>query len=135
MHTIGTGQLNWPRCERIGDRYGAIRLYQNASPNIDGDPGEPMDIDSILGKRGKLVATVLETRESEHIGDFFHGFFPTTPDIGEVIEFGDGEFFKETIDGIEYIGLRPADGRNAFWMNPESLYRAHQQTVRLDFEG
>lgn len=134
MKTIGTGQLSWPANERISDRYGVIRLYNNASPNLPyQDGGAPIDYDGLIGQKGSLIATIIETRDSEHIGDLFHGFFPVTPNVGEQIDLGDGEFFTDEQDGIEYFGLRPDDGRNVFWLTPQNLYRAHQQTVKVTF--
>jgi len=128
---IGTGILNWPNVERIGDRYGVVGLW---------DDGHTLPLAAPLpeGIEGELVAEVLETRESHHIGDLFRGLFPTTPNVGDRIVLGSGTLFRETKreggDTYEYVGLRPDDGRDTDWLNPEALYRVHHQTVRLLFE-
>jgi hypothetical protein len=85
-----------------------------------------------LGQRGRLVAEVLATRPSTHPGDLFHGWHPTTPEVGERIQLGVGTLFFEEL--WEVAGLRPDDGRETFWLDPPALYRAHEQTVRLVFE-
>ena len=50
---------------------------------------------------------------------------------------GTGTLFLNTVSegGTTYhnIGLSPDDGRTKDWMNPRSLYRCHEQTVRLIF--
>lgn len=86
-----------------------------------------------VGARGYLVATVLETRQSDHIGDSFRGLSPSTPRIGEEITLGGpGELFIE-MDFAPVVGLRPDNDRETDWLNPKSLYRCHNQTVRLEF--
>lgn len=132
---LGTGRLSWPRFERVGDRYGTVMLM------ADGDSfTEPSRYvrpnNAPVGQRGTLVAEVLEARESTHIGDLFRGFFPETPEVGERIILGEGTFFTEETDfGALLLGLRPDDGRDSDWLDPPKLYRAHEQTVRLTFEG
>lgn len=133
---IGTGVLNWQRSERVSDRYGAIHLTidqttlehatsDNApeSTYIHFDP-------SLIGQKGKLMAKVMEARDSYHIGDLFRGVFPTKPEIGEELELGIGTLF---IDEDE-IGLKPDDGRDHDWLEINALYRLHNQTVELSFE-
>jgi hypothetical protein len=120
---IGVGALNWNRGERITDRYGSVHLTD--------DGGAAIEFDRALeGKRGKLIAVVTKSRKSDHIGDLFRGIFPSQPDIGEKIELGEGWVF---IEGSE-IGLKPEPMRDTDWLNPEALYRCHQQTVELYFE-
>src|SRR6266536_6645074 len=85
---LGTARLTWSRCERIGDRYGTVMLM------ADGDSlTEPSHYvrpsNAPVGQRGTLVADVLEVRDSTHIGDFFRGFFPETPEVGERIVLGE----------------------------------------------
>jgi hypothetical protein len=79
---------------------------------------------------------VVETRQSGHLGDWFHGIGPTTPEQGEIILLGEGAFFSEKSEdlGCLQVGLRPADKRQEFWLDPKALYRAHDQTVELYFE-
>lgn len=135
--TIGTGRLNWPRGERITDRYGLVSLYDRRwSVMLDRD-----DVESFDGRRGRLVATVVETRESSHIGDLFRGIAASTPEVGDRLVLGEGTVFIEpirdndkTIAGYG-IGLRPDDDeRGHDWLDPEVLYRIHDQTVLLRFE-
>ena len=131
MNLIGTGILNWPRQERVFDRYGLVGLWPR-----DNDHGEslPMDIVPLDGFRGQLIALVLEARKSTHIGDLFRGFFPETPEVGEEIILGEGVVFYEMTEGKVLIGLKPEDGRKADWLNPKKLYRAHSQYVELYFK-
>lgn len=117
--------LSWPPPERRSDRYGLVGLSKN-----------PMeDFAKLTGKipvkqHGRLVAVVLETRDSHHIGDLFRGIFPSTPNVGDRISLGEGTLFTEE----HCVGLKPDDGRYNDWLNPYNLYRAHDQTVRLIFK-
>ena len=83
--------------------------------------------------RSKLSYGKRGTRESNHIGDLFHGFMPKTPEIGEVIELGEGNVFYDIDEFGENIGLKPSDNRKTFWLNPKMLYRCHSQTVDVYF--
>ena len=126
MDELGTGVLNWDKGERISDRYGMVMLFDQPDP-----VRKAIRLNrSKVGKRGRLIAVVRETRESPHIGDLFHGIYPSTPDIGEEIVLGDGIlfFFGES------VGVLPQDRREYFWLNIHSLYRVHNQTVTLFFE-
>jgi hypothetical protein len=139
MTLLGTGRLTWNRGERITDRYGAIYLLADGDSLSEGTNIAHIRVfDPLLGKHGKLIAEVIETRESTHIGDLFHGFAPVTPDVGENIVLGEGTLFTETeTDGKttwSMVGLKPDDGRDHFWLNPKKLYRAHEQTVKLWFK-
>lgn len=128
MILIGTGILNWPREERVHDRYGVVALYSEEDELL------PMEVKP-LKVRGQLIATVLEARQSRHIGDLFREIYPVTPEVGEEIVLGEGVVFYETHpDGRTFIGLRPEDGRRTDWLDPEKLYRAHQQYVELYFK-
>jgi hypothetical protein len=89
-------------------------------------------IKEYAGQKGKLIAEVIATRKSSHIGDLFHGFFPTTPNIGEEIELGEGTLFYEPGEYFA-VGLKPDDNRETFWLIPQNLYRVHEQTVKLFF--
>jgi hypothetical protein len=118
---IGTGILNWPRFERISDRYGSINLNE---------PGDvTIELSSVTGY-GQLVAEVKEIRQSRHVGDFCRELSPTTPTLGEILILGEGRVF---FDDYNTVGLKPADGRNSDWLNPKVLYRLHEQTVDLYF--
>jgi hypothetical protein len=133
---LGEGRLTWPRMERVTDRYGSVFLMP------DGDSMTPPsgttklnNVADLFGQRGRLVAEVLETRQSTHIGDFFRGVYPETPNVGDRIELGEGTLFSDrTREGDTTVGLEPDDGRTSDWLDPRQLYRAHEQTVRLVFE-
>lgn len=123
---LGTGRLNWRRHERIGDRYGSVCLMHEE------DEGT-FDLPKHTGY-GKLIAIVKENRDSAHIGDLFHGFFPEKPEVGEVIELGEGDIFFSRDEYGDTVGLKAKDKRLTFWLNPKALYRCHNQTVELYFE-
>ena len=139
---LAEGRLNWARFERVEDRYGTVTI-QTSGALFDGtnDPGGTYAEfrDAPIGITGRLVAHVLETRESPHIGDLFRGVFPVTPEVGERIVLGECTLFVAREDPIsgDYpaIGVKPAGVAEYPWMDVEALYRAHEQTVRLEFEA
>ena len=61
LNLIGTGILNWPRKERVHDRYGLVAVWPR-----DDELGAPlpMDIHPLDGVRGQLIVKVLEARAS-----------------------------------------------------------------------
>lgn len=123
---IGVGVLDWNKNERISSRYGSFYLFNDVILRV------PKALFHIKGY-GKLIGRIRENRLSNHIGDIFHGFFPEKPDVGDVIELGEGIlFYDEDIHG-EMVGLKPLDNREVFWLNPKSLYRCHSQTVEVYF--
>ena len=123
MKLLGVGVMSWLGSERRSDRYGSVGLFTDPT-------GEKMPIKSDISGNGELIAVVKETRESHHIGDFFRGLFPSTPNVGDKIILGSGDLFFE--DGC--VGLKPDDGRSHDWLDPEQLYRAHDQTIELYFK-
>lgn len=126
MEEIGTGVLDWDRGERISDRYGSVRLFDQPGPRK-----LPVGLrQENGGKHGRLVAVVRETRDSAHIGDLFHGVFPSKPNVGEMILLGEGILFFQD----DAVGLVPDDGRETLWLDIRALYRLHSQTVTLFFE-
>jgi hypothetical protein len=131
---LGTGVLGWERSERVTDRYGAVLLMDG--PNWDAKGIKLAVAPEHLGKLGKLVAEVLETRQSGHLGDWFHGVGPSTPTVGERIVLGTGKLFTGWSEDCNAttIGLKPLRPKKDFWLDPKKLYRAHDQTVRLVFE-
>jgi len=132
MNLIGTGILNWPRKERVSDRYGLVAVWPRGDEL--GKP-LPMDIHPLDGVRGQLIAKVLEAKESTHIGDLFREIYPEMPEVGEEIVLGEGIVFYEAHeDGRIFIGLMPEDGRTNDWLDPKKLYRAHAQYVELYFK-
>ncbi len=136
---LGVGVLTWARGERVSDRYGSVFLMPEGQDSLHQDDetfvplARPSSISSSDG-RGRLIAEVLETRQSTHIGDFFRGLSPKTPEVGDRLVLGEGILFFDTEDWGDQVGLMPDDGRETDWLDPRSLYTAHEQTVRLLFE-
>ncbi len=126
---LGRGIFNWPRTERVSDRYGLVGLYEDDKAFRISE-----DCRKHLGKRGRLVAVILETRQSGHIGDFFRGIFPSTPNVGDKFTLGEGTLFETVIGGGWFYGLKPDEERESDWLDPHILYRCHDQTVELTFE-
>lgn len=126
---IGTGFLTWHSVERQCDRYGTVNLY--AAPDSDHDV--PLDLTPV-GQVGTLVAHVVETRQSGHVGDLFRSIGPATPEVGDAVTLGTGRLFaQEEASNVTSVGLEPLDGRDNDWLDPSALYRVHSQTVRLEF--
>ena len=123
---IGVGVLDWRRHERIGDRYGSFCLFKD---HVSEESIPLLKLDGY----GKLIVIVREIRESRHIGDLLHGFLPEKPEVGEVIELGEGSVFYDIDEFGESIGLKPSDNRKTFWLKPKMLYRCHSQTVGVYF--
>ncbi len=127
VHELGVGVLSWPPDERISDRYGTVKLM-----NVPhGSPVErkPIVLTIVPSTRGKLFAEVVEIRQSNHFGDLFRDIYPATPEVGDRIKLGFGELFYEA----DNVGLKPDDGRETDWLDPNALYRAIDQTVKLLF--
>lgn len=137
---LGTGRLGWRGTERRCDRYGTIAFMNDEAIPRHTALGKPISTNKEKIKIpryngfGKLIAIVKKTREPIHIGDFFHGFSPEMPKVGEIIELGEGTIFYDTDEFGDMVGLIPKDGRMTFWLNPPALYRCHNQTVELIFE-
>lgn len=128
---LGSGVLNWHPDERRTDRYGTVHLNRNPT-GVTGDyvrfTAPP------TGSHGTLVAVVLAVRPSSHIGDLSRGLGPTPSTVGEQITLGVGRLTVEPYrDGDTQIGLLPDDGRDRDWLDPDALYRCHNQFVRLEF--
>ncbi len=132
------GWLSWPPGERRTDRYGLVSLFAWRPTITDDTP--PLDLTGVggtalpAGVSTRLVATVLESAQSDHVGDLFRGIYPPkggTP-VGTVLVLGEGEPFVERDQYGTYLGLRPTDGRKTDWLDPQVLYRLHGQRVRLD---
>jgi hypothetical protein len=126
-HVLGIGQVNWLPSERVSDRYGVVGLYDDAHWQSE------FDTRGIIGRVGTLRAVVLETRESDHIGDLFHGWLPGGAQVGDVVDLGVGRFFGERNEHGYFVGVEPADGRRSLWLDGPALYKCHSQTVRLEF--
>lgn len=134
---LGTGRLTWDIAERVTNRYGYVYLLNSGDSLSAGfDPAPLKAPFELQAKDGQLVVEVLETRESTHIGDFFLGIFPETPQVGEKFSLGRGKFSViENYGGTPAVGLIPAEARDQPWLDPTTLYRAHEQTVNLYFES
>lgn len=134
---LGSGPLTWDGAERRSDRYGTIFFHPTSA-----NEAKPLDeisfskeiVEKHVGERGKLIAEVINTRKSEHLGDWFRGIYPSTPEVGDEIELGKGTLFYERQHGkYDAVGLYPDNQRKTDWLIPQSLYRAHEQTVKLFF--
>jgi hypothetical protein len=137
---VGHGVFGWNGQERRSDRYGAFVLVDSpysgkhqASAKLD-----MVALKKVEGKRVRIACVVVETRQSGHVGDLFHNIYPTTPDVGEVVDLGVGIL---RLEDAEYPGedrtavvLEPGDDRKHFWIDPRKLYRLHDQTVDLFVE-
>lgn len=134
-YLIGTGILTWDKNERISDRYGSVWLMNSGNSLSEGIDVAKINLDkSLIGKHVKLMAEIVETRQSTHVGDLFRGIYPRTPKVGDLIVLGEGELFSKYNDDHTIIGLKPRDGRDRDWLNPRSLYDCHEQTVKLIVE-
>jgi hypothetical protein len=135
---LGQGRLTWNAPERRTDRYGSVYLLATGDSTTSDFSIAPLTVLNVIKNTiGQLVAHVVETRQSTHIGDLFHGVFPTTPEVGEEIVLGEGALFTEVSEegGLTWttVGVKPTDGRHLMWLDIHALYRAHEQTVVLEF--
>lgn len=126
MDELGTGVLDWGSEERISDRYGLVKLLDQSGPH---DKLVALR-KSQIGKRGRLIAVVRETRDSPHVGDWFHGVYPSTPTVGEQVVLGEGSLFFRG----DSVGILPRERRETLWLDIHGLYRVHYQTVTLFFD-
>ena len=138
MKKIGRGVFSWDSTERRSNRYGSFHL---ADRPYDGEDREEVALDiqacrDLCGKRVHLVADVVATRESGHIGDVFLGIYPSKPQPGERIDLGVGvlDLTPSWEEGSYDIVLKPEDGRAELWIDPRQLYRLHDQTVNIHVE-
>ena len=131
-HLIGIGELNWPKGERVTDRYGCVSLNKGGGQDSEEEITDiKMDVGKFIGKKGTLTAKVISTRDSYHIGDLFRGLVPSKPEVDDGLTLGIGVLF---IGEYNSVGLEPEDGRESDWLDPEVLYQLHCQTVELYFE-
>ncbi len=131
-HVIGVGILTWDSEERRSDRYGYVWLHQSG-----GSAAVPLDVPAdLLDTPCALYVMVIETRQSAHIGDFFRGVFPRTPEVGQLIKLGMGLLsLTVSAKGDKRVGLIPVESRDSSdWLNIRALYDAHDQTVELIVE-
>jgi len=132
MERVGHGVFGWSGTERRTDRYGAFVLAADRIANH-------LDVKALRllnGKRVHITCKVVTNRESGHAGDLALKVFPTTPDVGEVVDLGVGTLCLEDAgyDNMTAVALVPNDGRDTFWFDPRKLYRLHDQTVDVFIE-
>ncbi len=135
---IAHGVFTWHGAERRSDRYGTFAIDTTPYNNTITVPAmvDPT-VESLEGERVQIQVEVVEARDSGHIGDLFRGIFPTTPEVGTVIDLGEGVLFIERNDwsvGGMMFGLLPDDDREVDWFDPHKLYRLHDQTVKVYME-
>ena len=124
---LGEGFLLWLAQERHTDRWGLVCLAERREENA---ANVPLHTRGLVGRRGRLVAQVLEVRQEPVLGDVFRWLMPETPKVGEIFELGEGTIMR---DGAFRVGCRPDDGRPIDWLNPKALFRAKLHLVRLWF--
>lgn len=131
---VGRGVFGWDGHERRSDRYGYFVLSESG---YDGN-GEyassgwgDTDPHPLVGRRCRIVARVLESRRSGHIGDLFRGIVPSQPEVGELVHLGEGELTTHDYGWGRGWGLLPDDERDHDWLEPRKLYRLHDQTVEV----
>jgi hypothetical protein len=137
MKHVGFGVFTWERSERVNNRYGSV-YPASVSYSGEGECENWLDtaqIGRLQGRRVRLVCEVVTTRESGHIGDFFLQVFPSTPEVGDVVEVGVGILrLTKHRGGDSQITIEPIDGRADLWLDPHILYRLHDQTVNFYVE-
>ena len=133
---VGHGILTWNTFERRSDRYGSFFLGDSPDGSIRSMTAPFTDLKTLtglVGKRVHVVLKVVEARKSDHIGDMYHGFVPSTPKVGETVDLGVGILSLEPgAAGLPpSVVLEPKPMRDHFWFDPRKLYRLHAQTVDL----
>ena len=134
---LGSGIFCWMAQERRSGRYGSFFLCDE---NYEGDVHHDVVVDTkavgaLDGKRVRLTAKVIQSRQSGHVGDNFLKIKPVRPQDSELIEIGVGLFWIDTTPkGDTQMGLKPSDDRKDLWIDPRILYRLHDQTVEITAE-
>jgi hypothetical protein len=96
---VGHGVFGWSGTERRTDRYGAFVLAATAYASSDRIANH-LDVKALRllnGKRVHITCKVVTNRESGHAGDLALKVFPTTPDVGEVVDLGVARFAWRTL--------------------------------------
>lgn len=137
MKLIGTGIFMWYGSERQTDRYGAFYLASESYSGLK--PGRKVKIDlgavsTLVGKRVRIVAKVVENRPSEHIGDAFHNLSPNPLDVGQELELAVGRLGTHRENGETFLEVHPDDNRREFWIDPRKFFQLHDQTIELYVE-
>lgn len=119
-------KFSWHSSDRVCDRYGSFGVESDVTFKLLSDRFER--------KRVKVVAKVLEVKPCEHIGDLFHGFFHTVPEVGEVATLGIGSLIVCSDGDYHFVRIKPEDSRSEFWLDPMLLYRLCHQRVEITIE-
>jgi hypothetical protein len=138
LQKLGHGVFEWDGSERRSDRYGSFFLDAKAPEGLEAKCSYDMLLaEKLEGKRVHIVAVVIATCTSTHIGDMFLKIKPSTPEVGEVVDLGVGVFHCEPCvwdRKLFSVSLIPDDKRKTFWFDPRKLYRLHDQTVDVFVE-
>jgi hypothetical protein len=137
--SIGTGVLTWSGCERVSDRYGFVFLMHDGETSLTKGKVYPVPLSSEPkdGEYGVLVARIVETRKSTHVGDLFRRVFPRETESGKRLVLGHGQLVRRHDSGFTHIGICPrgADKEESVttWMDVRALYDCHEHLVELIF--
>lgn len=133
---LGTGVFMWDSPERCTQRYGYF------FPSCDTNDGtvkvtptfNKIEAFALNGKKVKISVKVAENRKSGHVGDLFINITPSTPEVGEEVVLGVGDLDIQSNpyqNGVYDLGLKPFPKRSTYWIDPNKLYRLHDQTVEI----
>ena len=131
---VGRGIFTWNKSEWVSDRYGSCWLMEDGGTSVSATHKAAEMRFPPEGQKGRLIAKVIEPRESTHIGDFFRGLVPKTPKAGDVFILGVGKSFTETENWAASIGVEPEVERHNDWMDPKAVYNIHESLVELVWE-
>jgi hypothetical protein len=88
-----------------------------------------------LGAAGTLVAHVIHSNATDRDREFGKRHPELRPpETGERVVLGSGTLFTERYGEAPVIGVRPGDGRETEWMDPNAIFRCKDYLVRLEFE-
>jgi len=88
-----------------------------------------------LGAAGTLVAHVIHSSATDRDREFGKRHPELRPpETGERAVLGSGILFTEKYGEAPVIGVRPGDGRETEWMDPNAIFRCKNHLVRLEFE-
>lgn len=133
---LAKGIFMWDAPERREQRYGWFFAGRETFDDKVHFPYtfNDKEAESLQHKKVKITVKVVESRKSGHAGDQFIDMMPSTPTIGEEIALGVGIFNirrNAWIAGLMDMALVPKDNRGKYWIDPNLLYRLHDQTVEV----